>query len=163
VARPPSTKTRKYNISNIWSVHREILRRHFVGQKAAEIAKDLSISKQTVSNTINSPLGKEILEALHQGADRSSEDIQARIKELAPEALDVVEGILTNEGEPSKLRSGLALKVLGLAGYVEPQKIQAQVGVGLISQDDISRMKASVQDAQFEEVSPETALARREA
>lgn len=151
----PATGNRKYNIVAIQAIHREIIRRHFVGQKASEIANALNISKQTISNVVNSPLAKELIEALHNGADRSAEDISGRIKSLAPEALDVVEDTIRDDAEPTKLRTNLAMKVLGLAGYVEPQKKQVAIGVGLINQEDISNIRNAVRGQQVEEVEAE--------
>ena len=147
MGRPASKTQNKYNIKQIWSIHREILRRHSVGQKPKQIAKDLGVTIQTISNLVNSDLGSAALEALNNRSDDEARDVTKRIKELAPEALDVVEEILTDDESEPKLRSGLAIKVLGLAGYVEPQKTQIAVGVGLLSQDDISNMRDSIHNS----------------
>ncbi len=144
MGRPATKQQNKYNIKQIWSIHREILRRHSVGQKPKQIAKDLGITTQTISNLVNSDLGSVALESLNQRSDEESRDVTKRIKELAPEALDVVENILIDDEEDSKLRSGLAIKVLGLAGYVEPQKKQIAIGVGMINQSDIEALRDSV-------------------
>ena len=80
----------KYQIEHLWSIHHEILRRTFLGQKALVIARILGITSQTVSNTINSDLGRQILERMHDKGEDSVVDVQKRILEHAPEALEVV-------------------------------------------------------------------------
>lgn len=163
MGRPASKTKNKYNIKQIWSIHREILRRHSVGQKPKQIAQDLGVSTQTISNLVNSDLGSAALEALNGRSVDDARDVTKRIKELAPEALDVVEEILTDNASEPKLRSGLAIKVLGLAGYVEPQKTQISVGVGLLSQDDISSMRDSIHNSRSKMIETTAEVINQEA
>ena len=135
------TDSRKYSITHLWSIHHEILRRVFLGQKAPVIARILGITTQTVSNTINSDLGKQILERMHEKGEDSVVDVKKRILEHAPEALNVVIDTMKDEQEDSKLRTKLAQDILDRAGLGAPRKIEGEVTHALFGDADVLEMQ----------------------
>jgi len=132
---------RKYSLQRLQSVHMEILRRHFVGQKSCEIAKDLGISEVTVSYTINNPLAQEVLENLQAGADASAADVQGRIKELAVDAVEVLEEMMTPIAPPA-LRLRAATDVLDRAGHGAVKKVEGRVVHGMFTAEELAAIVA---------------------
>ena len=115
---------RQYNITELWDRQQEIVRRLSLGQSAVDIARDLSISPVTVSYVRNSPLGQEALAKLHSAANNEAVNIAKRIKEVAPKALAVLEGILDNSIQGTydlpadrKTAASVAMGLLDRAGH----------------------------------------------
>jgi len=146
VGRHPTGKA-KYSIQHLWSIHHEILRRTFLGQKAPVVARVLGITSQTVSNTINSDLGRQILARMHDKGEDSVVDVQQRIIEHAPEALDVIVDSMKDHNEDSKLRTALAKDILDRAGLGAPRKIEGKVVHALFETGDIEEMKRRLNKA----------------
>jgi len=140
VGRHPTGKA-KYKITHLWSIHHEILRRTFLGQKAPNIARILDITTQTVSNTLNSDLGKQILECMHERGADSVVDVQQRIQEHAPEALGVLIDTMKDKGEDSRHRTKLAQDILDRAGLGAPRKIEAKVAHAMVTDELVEEMK----------------------
>ena len=132
---------RQYNIQRLQSVHREILRRHFVGQKSTEIAEDMGLSAATISYTINNPLAKEVLADLNEGADANVVDVAARIHEIAEDAVEVLATFVEDDLIPPAIRLRAADSILDRAGHTPVKRIQASVAHGIFTSDDIERMK----------------------
>lgn len=104
--------------------HREVLRLVCLGQSDATIAYQLGLTPATVGNIRRSDEGKRILSTLQSSRDSSTLDIQKRIQELTPAAMDVVEdAIKSDSGNGTacllapKDRAKLALEVLDRAGH----------------------------------------------
>ena len=88
------TNNRKYQISRVWERHQEIARLIVSGFSNKAIAEQLNITPQTVSYTRNSHLVQEIMEDLGEARDEEVKSISLRIREMAPKALDLIEGSL---------------------------------------------------------------------
>jgi len=133
----PST----YNVKNLWEVHHEILRRLALGQTSTQISNALGVNKLTVSNTRNSVLGREKLEAFRQAMDAEALDIGTRIQQFAPKALKVLEDIIEGNYEEASLalRAKYASQHLGRAGFGEVKKV-ASISRTL-TRNDIERIK----------------------
>lgn len=128
-------------IKNLWALNGEILNQLVAGRKPKDIARELGITTQTVSNTRNSDLGRERLRELAEQRMQSAVDIGERIKEFAPEALQLHEEIISGEYDEASiaLRAKIASEWLGRAGYGEIKK-SANVSARL-SPEDIERIK----------------------
>ena len=110
------TGNRKYEIQHMWEIHREVVRRLVLGQKPADIARDLKISKQTVSNIQNSTIARREIERLRRERDEETRSVHEHIKEIAPKAVEVLEELMTPSA-PMSVRLRAAQDVLDRAGY----------------------------------------------
>ena len=142
-----ATGNRQYSLQRLNQVHKEILRRHFVGQKAVEIAAELNLSPVTVSYTINNPLAKEMLQDLDAGADASVQDVPARIREIAIDAVEVLNEMVSDRGTPPALRLRAATDVLDRAGHGAVKKVEGRVAHGYFTSDEISRLVSEAKAA----------------
>ena len=81
MGRLPSNH-RKYQISILQNSHREIIRQTALGRKRPDVAAELGVSTATVSNVVNSELGRAQMEAIQGGRDESTTDIAKKIQDL---------------------------------------------------------------------------------
>lgn len=133
-----------YDIKQVWQRNHEILRLALLGHKNTEIASMLSISTQTVSNTLNSQLGMEKLATMRAERDADAIKVTEEVQRLFPKALEIYEQILHDEsGE-----ADLALKkktadtiLMDLGGHRSPTKVQGQFAHAHLTKDDIEELK----------------------
>ena len=131
---------KKYKVKQLWALHHEIKRRIVLGQNNVDIAEALNITPQTVSNTRNSPIVKEQINKIQQASDLEVTDIGSRIREFAPKALELLEGIIEGKmGASIQLRAKYASEHLGRAGYGEIKQIRSLTAQ--VSRDDIEKIK----------------------
>lgn len=133
-----------YDINSLWQRSHEILALAVRGLKQTEIAEILGISPQTVSNTLNSDLGKQKLSILRRGRDENAIVAAERIDLLAQKALDVYEEIFDDEGGliPIMDRKKAADTVmLELSGHRAPTKIQSQSISSVATLEEIEEFK----------------------
>mgnify|MGYP001598133093 FL=1 len=121
---------RRYDVKALWERHHEIIRQVVLGRSNGEIAAELQITPQTVSNVRNSPLAQEHVQALSNARDNETVDIARRIEEFAPVALSLLEDIVSGrvDGASVALRAKYASAHLGRAGYGEVHKVHALHG-----------------------------------
>ena len=118
--RPPGVR-KTFEVSKMWEVHQEIVRRIFLGQKNSDIANDLGISPVTVSYTRNSRVVQDKLKLMAGARDADVVDLGKEIREKAPKALKLLEEILDGTGLGTaagpNLRAKTAENWLDRAGY----------------------------------------------
>lgn len=141
MGRLPSEAPRKYNIQHMWALHHEICRLDLLGMKGVEIAKTLNITPATVSNCLNSPIVKQRTAVLRAARDASSLDVAKRIQELLPEALEVMEDILTNENASASVRANIAQDLLDRGGFAPPKVVETRNYTAFLTGEDIERIK----------------------
>lgn len=138
------TGRRKYNITHMWQHHHEILRLVLLGHKPADIAQLLGVTPQTVSNTVNSPLGRAKLALMRAERDQNSVNVAAVIKDLQGNALDVVAEFVDPEkgkNKDDRLRLKAAFDLLDRGGHAAPKVIQAQHMHAVIQPQDMVEIK----------------------
>ena len=163
---------RELNTKALWPAHHEMLRRIALGQGNVSIAEAIGCTPQTVSNVRNSPMGREKLSRLKGEMDAEVISIAQRIEEFAPQALQVLESIITGELEaPIGLVARTAENYMGRAGYGTLHKVHAVHQ--RLSREEIEGIKerarsaaeragviasrgASVQEAEFRVVQEES-------
>lgn len=120
-------EARQYNIKELWSKHREIARQLVLGGSNVSIAANIGCTPQTISNVRNSPLGQAELVRLHSQRDVETTDISRRIEEFAPQALSLLEDIISGRqpGASVALRARVASGHLARAGFGEVHKVQS--------------------------------------
>jgi hypothetical protein len=139
-----------HEIKQVWQRNHEILRLALLGHKYVDIAATLSISAQTVSNTLNSQLGMEKLSEMRAKRDADSIEVAEEVKKLFPKALEIYEEILySNSDEVShELKLKAANNVLmDLGGHKAPTKIQGQFVHGHLTAEDLNVIKERGKEA----------------
>lgn len=138
-AEPEERKT--YNIQQLWQRTHEIIALTLIGMKEVEVAKSLNIHPQTVSNTINSELGKKKLSEMREERDKSFTKVAEETARLFPLAMKTYERILEGE-EKSKLQKETAdTIVMDIGGYRAPTKTQSESVHAFLSKEDIEEFK----------------------
>lgn len=98
--------------------HRQIMYRLITGQTQARIATDLEMDQSRLSVIVNSPLFKSELRKMEdqvfESLKESRGDIAAKVKELQPKALQVIQTIMENKVSGARLRRDCAKDILEL-------------------------------------------------
>ena len=121
-----SDRAQTYDIKQLWQRSHEILGLALGGMKQVEIAKVLNISPVTVSNTLNSTLGKEKLAKMRGERDEEYIGINEKVKELTIRALDVYKELLQPTIDPRMKKETADTVVLEVAGMRAPTKIRSE-------------------------------------
>lgn len=122
-----SGREHSHDIKQLWQRSHEILGLAVQGMKNTEIAKILNITPQTVSNTLNSTLGKEKLSDLRGERDEHYVKVGEQVKELTLKALDVYRKLFESPGIDPVLRKSAADTVtLDIAGMRAPTKVDTR-------------------------------------
>jgi len=155
---------KQYQIKYIWDNHQEIMRRLAVGEKPKTIARDLGITRQTVTNVARSNITRDRIDELHAAMNGEVIDIGKRIQALAPLALRVNEELMMSDEVSPAVRSSIAEDILDRSGYSPPKRISIEQRFGLTEealQQVRERAKelgkkagtvVEVEDAQFESI-----------
>lgn len=151
---------RTFRVGQLWEVHHEVVRRLALGEKGSDIAESLGVSKAMVSYTKNSKLARDKIDIMRAAMDADTVDVGIRIQEIAPKALEVLEGIIQGSGEYKEaslaLRARYADKHLDRAGYSPVKKLA--VATQHLTKEDIEKIKeraiASAMESGVVDISP---------
>ena len=114
-----------HDIKQLWQRSHEILRLALIMPKHKEIARVLGITEATVSNTLNSELGRRKLSKMRLARDGETIDVAKRVAELLPKAIDTYEKILDGDPTVTKMMKETADTIsMDIAGYRAPTKTQ---------------------------------------
>ncbi len=147
-SRLPANK-RNYQIQRLQSSHREMLRLSALGKKRQAIAEELGVTPATVTNVVNSDLGRAQGEVLAFGRDKAVTDISQKLQDLLPTAIqvmgDVAKGTLPSPAGSNitpALRYKAAESLLGRGGFVAPVRGQVDhTHNHKLTADDINLIK----------------------
>ncbi len=135
--------TRSWDIKQLWQRNHEIIRLAFLGWKHKDIAEHLGVTPVTVSNTVNSTLGKDKLNLMTGARDAETIDVAKEISNMAPKALKIYDKILDEESPASlslqKQTADTGLK--DILGYAAPKKFEGKFAHAHLSADDLDRVK----------------------
>ncbi len=70
MGRIPDTDSNSRQLKHLTDQHLEMIRRAVAGQRVGKIASEMGVHRTTVSRVLNSRLGRELRERLHQEMDR---------------------------------------------------------------------------------------------
>ena len=156
---------KSHDIGMLWQRNHEILRLAIVGLKSTEIAEILGIHKQTVSNTINSDLGKQKLSTMRKERDESAIDVVKEVAKMYPKALSIYNRILDGDDVTKMQKDTADTVVMDIGGHRAPAKTQSQGGFLHMTPADIESFKKRgieaakisglIVDAEFREVKDE--------
>ena len=127
VDRRRTDREHTHDIKSLWQRNHEIIGLAVNGLKGTEIAKILGISPVTVSNTLNSTLGKKKISEMRRKRDGNYLDVAKRIAQIRDRGLDTYEELLDDEKVDPKLRKEVAdTVVLDIAGMRAPARTEAR-------------------------------------
>lgn len=120
-------RTGTHDIKSLWQRQHEIINLALQGMKQNKIAEVLDISPVTVSNALNSTLGREKLSKMREGRDEEAVKVLEEVERLSAKALEVYEEIFDSETASLNLKKTTADTVLmDLAGHRAPTKIDSR-------------------------------------
>lgn len=124
-----TTERKTFEVSEMWELHHEIVRRLVLGQKNSEIAKALNVTPVMVSYTRNSKVVRKQLDLMNAARDAETIDVSRRIRENGPAALELLEDIIEDHGETHgiALAARTAESMLDRGGYEAPKRIEGVV------------------------------------
>lgn len=134
---------RKFDIKQLWQRNHEIIRLAFLGWKHKDIADHLGITAVTVSNTVNSTLGKDKLNLMTGNRDAETLDVMEEIQSMVPKALKVYDKILDEDSQASMtLQKNTADTVLkDILGNVAPKKFEGRFMHAHLGEETLDRIK----------------------
>lgn len=113
-----------YEAKNLWQVHHEIINMALRGMKQTEIAVRLGVTPVTVSNTLNSKLGRAKLNHMRSVRDEEAIVVEEEIKRLSEKAIKTYDEIFDSDTVSHSLKKSTADTVLmDLGGHRAPTKI----------------------------------------
>lgn len=133
-----------YDIKQMWQRHHEIVNLAAKGFKQTDIAEILNISPQTVSNTLNSKLGKEKLSEIRQDRDEEARKTVEKIRVLTNKALSVYNSVLDDESGECGLKDKMKAAdtvLLELSGLRVPTRIQSQSVHTMLTAAEVAELK----------------------
>lgn len=134
--------TRKFDIKQLWQRSHEILNLALLGHKQTEIAEMLDVHPQTVSNTLNSSLGLEVMSEKRKDRDEEFKELNDKVMALTRKSLEVYDRILSDEAESTKLKKDTADTItLDLAGMRAPTRIDTRSMHMNLTKDEIEEFK----------------------
>jgi hypothetical protein len=162
MGRTPTGKAPIQSIALIREKHLEIIRRLIAGESQRKIALDIGMTEARLSVIRNSPLFKrkyaemeaEVRARFIEKTSSVAEEVNNKVKELQPKAINTLETLLKDEKingmkiSPA-LKRDVALDVLDLGGNgkkaKEPSKGDAMSDVIQIIKDGFALAKANVE------------------
>lgn len=141
--REPGIRSKTWKVAEMQSNHHEIARlKVMTTWSNKRIAEELGVSPQMISNVLNSPVVQEKVRQFEMAKDGEALEVQERIENLAPQALDILEGImLGGEGVSKNLQAKEANTMLDRAGYGAIKKTEERRVTAFLTGEDIIAIK----------------------
>lgn len=159
-----SALPRTYEPKQLNPLHHEILRRALLGDSHKDIATALDCTVATVSNAVNSGLGRDKLQTMTAVADINSVELAQQIRETAPKALAIIQEILDSDTANYATKFRAATDILDRAGHGAVKKVDIRKSATELSIEELERLKYDAIDrmrktgmcidADFKEVAP---------
>lgn len=132
---------RQYEPQRLGQLHREILRLLILGYSNKHVAQLLGCTPETVCNAKNSAVGAAQLGLMHMARDSRFIDAQAYVSENAGRNIQMLQELAEDPMIPPQTRARVLTDLVGIAGFVRPQRVQIQGNVTHLTLEDIERIK----------------------
>ena len=137
-----SDRAETHDIKQLWQRSHEILGLALQGMKQVDIAKILDISPVTVSNTLNSTLGKQKLSEMRGERDEHFVKVSEEIKKLTIKALNTYHQLFDSPSVDAKMKKETADTItLEIVGMRAPTKIDSRSLHAHATLDEINDFK----------------------
>src|SRR4030067_2127784 len=135
-------RSQTYDIKQLWQRSHEILGLALQGMKQVEIAKILNISPVTVSNTLNSTIGKEKLSVMRGERDEHYVAVSEEVKKLTMKALDTYHKLFDSPNVDMKMKKETADTITrDIAGMRAPTKVDTRTLHAHATMEEIEEFK----------------------
>lgn len=138
---------RKYQIQQLWDLHHEIIRLALLGWKHLEIARELGVTGATVSNCLNSEIGRRHLELMRNARDAESIDLATEIRNNAPRAFKLLMELMDDDTTATKERIAIAMDNLNRAGYMPPKVVEGHFIHAHLTRQEIDEIKSRARES----------------
>jgi len=144
--------TNDYSIKRLWGIHKQICKMHVLGSKGSDIAAYLGVTPQTVYNVLGSDRGKQEIARLSGSQEEKFQEIQERLEQLAPFALDTLEEALlaSNEEVTIPAKIGVAKDLLDRAGHKPVSQVSINSVSAKVDAEFLKEVKARAQEIKQE-------------
>lgn len=142
--RAKDGERKTYEAKALWQRHHEIVNLTAQGYKQVEVARILNIDPQTVSNVLNSGLGKYKLSEIRQDRDEETKLVVEKVRVLTEQALNIYQNILDNENGAATIKDQKDVAdtvVLELSGLRVPTRIQSNSISTILSAAELEEFK----------------------
>jgi len=148
---PETINNRHWTVNEMWEVHHEIARLLLLGYKGVNVAKQLGVSPQMVSNVRNSPVVQDKLAIMKGARDADTIDLSKEIRDSAPDALSLLKDIIRGDNEGAganlPLRAKTAESMMDRAGYAAPQRKQVESIHYTLTKEEIQSIKEKAKNS----------------
>ena len=135
-------------LTELKAQHRNICQLAFNGIKRQDIADQLEISPQTVSNVLNSPLGKAYLNGLSDKIRETTIDVRRELVSMNKDALVALKDLLTPKAKiPASVKLGAAKDILDRTGYKPTDKVNIDMTFSAKSEEEIDAEIAALEQS----------------
>jgi DNA-binding CsgD family transcriptional regulator len=122
---------KSFDLQQLWQGNHEILNLKLLGYSNRQIAEAQGCTEATVSNTVNSSIGKEKLNAMRAARDEGTLDVMKEVEERVPEALNVYDEIIVSDKASLALKKRVADTILlDICGHRAPKRIEGKLAHG---------------------------------
>ena len=140
-----SAEERKtYDIKKFWARHHEMTDLSNLGFTNVEIADILHVHPQTVSNTLNSTLGKEVVAIKREERDGEARKRREQIRVLTEKALGVYHDAFDNDDGQLSLQDKVKVAdtvILEMSGLRVAQKTMNASVTTVLTSDELKEIK----------------------
>jgi len=138
---PPKGIRKVVKIKEMSARHHEIARRLLLGQRNIDIAQDLGISQQNVSDVKNSPVVQEQLGFLSAKRDVKVMRISEQIAESLPMCVKYLKETVEDPDISNNLRSRNAFGLLAAGGHGATKNVNVRSVHAVLTPDDIKEIR----------------------
>lgn len=102
--------TRSFQLETLKARHQRMIDLHLMGLKNTEIALTLNVTNMSVGNCLKSELGMAAIEMRRGAREDNVTDHQEQIERILEESLQVVQDVITGEGDGESASIALRTK-----------------------------------------------------
>jgi hypothetical protein len=128
--------------------HRNIIQLAFNGFSRQEIAEQLDIHVQTITNVLTSPLGKAYLDGLSDKVKEVTIDVRRELVSMNKDALKTLKTLLDPKGKiPASVKLGAVKDVLDRTGYKPTDKIDIDMTYKTKTDEELDAEIAAIEES----------------
>ena len=138
--REDEEKPQFFEIKQLWQRNHEIINLAARGFKYNVIAKILNVTPKTVTNTLNSELGKRKLSEVRKSRDDEAKQVSEKIRVLTDRALEVYHDIFDDDSGMVSLKEKKSVAdtvLLELSGLRKPTQVQSASVHAHLTRDEL--------------------------
>jgi hypothetical protein len=124
-----------------------MLRLAIAGWQPKDIAIELGVTPQTVSNVLNSALSQKLLGEMRAAANKEAITTAQRLEAMNAKAIDTLQEILDDADAPRSLRAKVAMDNLDRTGFGKQINIRGSFSHAHFDAEGVERIKLMALEA----------------